>query len=195
MPGKTDRPGADEPGASPDAASPPGSQDALRRRLAELPASHPSSPWYRERRPPDAGQSPPASPDEASGEGPRRSGRFRSEESREDRAAREADVPGRAGREPTGQTAATAAGAARDRARTPEQERGKVDQALWDRAARWQQAADARRRAGPPGGSAAPPARREPFRPWFAESAGEELWLNAEGTGEPWFTAPPEGER
>ncbi len=97
-------------------------------------------------------------------------------------------MPDLAGREPTGQTAATAAGAARgDRARAPEQERRKADDALWDRAARWDAAAKARRQA-----RAAPGA---PFRPWFAESADEELWLNAEGTGDPWFTAPGEGER
>ena len=202
MPRKTDRPGAEEPGGRPDAGPPPsqdapGSQDALRRRLAELPASHPSSLWYRERRQPDAGQSPPGSSGEAGRAGPRRSGRVRSEEFTENRAAREADVPDLAGREPTGQTAATAAGAARgDRARAPEQERRKADDALWDRAARWDAAAKARRQArAAPGATAAPPARREPFRPWFAESADEELWLNAEGTGDPWFTAPGEGER
>ena len=57
------------------------------------------------------------------------------------------------------------------------------------------------RRGPPPGGGtgvpSAPPGRRETFRPWFAASAGEEeeLWLTAEGTGEPWFTGDGEGER
>ena len=37
------------------------------------------------------------------------------------------------------------------------------------------------------------PARREPFRPWFTTSAEEELWLNAERTGDPWF-ADGDGE-
>src|SRR5215469_4477607 len=59
MPGKTDGPGGDPdaragpdahawpPGSRADAGRAPGSQDELRRRLANLPVSHPSSPRYR----------------------------------------------------------------------------------------------------------------------------------------------------
>lgn len=55
MPGRPDRPGsgsADRPGGDDrpgEAGRPRGPQDELRRRLASLPANHPSSPWYRER--------------------------------------------------------------------------------------------------------------------------------------------------
>lgn len=50
MPGRTDRPGAPPPADGPGQdGAPDGSQDELRRRLASLPANHPSSPWYRER--------------------------------------------------------------------------------------------------------------------------------------------------
>ena len=53
MPGRTDGPGLDpEARARPDARGrAPGSQDELRRRLADLPASHPSSPRYRDGQP------------------------------------------------------------------------------------------------------------------------------------------------
>lgn len=50
MPGRTDRPGSPPPADRPgQAGGPDGSQDELRRRLANLPANHPSSPWYQER--------------------------------------------------------------------------------------------------------------------------------------------------
>jgi hypothetical protein len=79
--------------------------------------------------------------------------------------------------------------------RTPEQDAKdrRADDALWARAAALHAAAQARRRAQ---GTAAPsyrptpsypPARREPFRPWFTAGGEDELWLNAEGTGDPWF--------
>ena len=83
--------------------------------------------------------------------------------------------------------------------RTPEQDAKdrRADDALWARAAALHAAAQARRRAR---GTAAstrapsyPPARREPFRPWFTASGEDELWLNAEGTGDPWF-ADGDGE-
>ena len=87
------------------------------------------------------------------------------------------------------------------RPRAPEQEAKdrKADDALWARAAAMHAAAQARRRAR---GTAAPAyrpapsypsARREPFRPWFTASGEDELWLNAEGTGDPWF-ADEDGE-
>jgi hypothetical protein len=95
-----------------------------------------------------------------------------------------------------GVAAAAAAGAVRGRdARVPEQERRRADDALWARAARWQAAADARRQGHGPGAPSPAQTRREPYRPWFADSAGEEPWLTSEGTGEPWFTRDGEGER
>lgn len=66
--------------------------------------------------------------------------------------------------------------------------RGGVDEALWQRAAAWKAADEARRRERGPGVPRYPQGRREPYRPWFAARAGEELWLNAERTEEPWFT-------
>jgi len=68
----------------------------------------------------------------------------------------------------------------------------RANDALWARAAAQHAAAQARRRARGPAPSY-PPARREPFRPWFT-SGEDELWLNAEGTGDPWFTSG-DGER
>src|SRR5437868_5685266 len=149
MPGKTDRPGADHdararpdaragPGRPAEGGRPPGSQDELRRRLANLPPSHPSSPRYRA--------------------GPR-------------------DVAG-------GAAAAAARAARGGRARSPEQEARdrRADDALWARAAAQHAAAQARRRARGAGVPSYPPAKREPFRPWFAASAEGELWLNAGGT-------------
>lgn len=87
------------------------------------------------------------------------------------------------------------------RPRAPEQDAKdrKADDALWARAAALHAAAQARRRArgmaAPSYRSASPysPARREPFRPWFTASGEDELWLNAEGTGDPWF-ADEDGE-
>ncbi len=219
MPARTDRPGADEPGKPDDGGLARGSQDELRRRLASLPASHPSSPWYREGRRPPAAKSGEGSgrPDESGGDVPGRGRRERSGESGVSGAgqpaargygpAAETAGGGRRGGRPerdpgrphemTGGTAAAAAArAARGRdARVPEQERRRADDALWAQAARWQAAADARRRGRGTGGPAPAQARREPYRPWFADSAGEEPWLSAEGTGEPWFTRDGEGER
>jgi hypothetical protein len=65
----------------------------------------------------------------------------------------------------------------------------RADDALWARAAAQHAAAQARRQARGPALPPHPPARREPFRPWFTTSADDELWLNAEGTGDPWFAA------
>jgi hypothetical protein len=67
-------------------------------------------------------------------------------------------------------------------------DRGDRD-ALWELAARLDAASRARRdgrdgRARGPG----PAQRREPYRPWFADSTGGELWLSAEHTGDPWYT-------
>ena len=75
----------------------------------------------------------------------------------------------------------------------------RADDALWARAAALHAAAQARRRARGPGAPSYPsapsypPARREPFRPWFTASGEDELWLSAEGTGDPWF-ADGDGE-
>jgi hypothetical protein len=75
-----------------------------------------------------------------------------------------------------------------DKARRAEDDRKRADDALWARAARWQAAADARRQAHGRGTPAGPGAGgREPFKPWFAESADEELWLNSDRTADPWF--------
>jgi hypothetical protein len=77
----------------------------------------------------------------------------------------------------------------------PAKDRRAADDALWAQAARWHAAAEGRRQARGTGVPSAPPGRREPYRPWFADSAGEEPWLNAEGTGDPWFTGDGDGER
>jgi len=244
MPGRTDGPGPDpDARAGPDARSPaPGSQDDLRRRLADLPASHPSSPRYRAGHPdapsgraergegtpesaaarpdaPRAGRSGPFGAD-----GPRASRRARSEPSKVNRAGQptgdrdkpaaeavgghrgerqepaDRDDAGRNERAPgpreaAGGTAAVAARLTRG-GRPPEPEQDarerRANDALWARAAAQHAAAQARRRARGPAPSY-PPARREPFRPWFT-SGEDELWLNAEGTGDPWFTSG-DGER
>jgi hypothetical protein len=197
MPARPDRPGADEPGQPADGGLARGSQDELRRRLANLPASHPSSPWYREGR--RAGAERPAGPgsgppDESGAEVPEQPRRARSEESW--RGGRPDRDPGRPHEMTGGAAAAAAARAARGRdARVPEQERRRADDALWAQAARWQAAADARRQGRGAGAPSPTQARREPYRPWFADSAGEETWLTGEGTGEPWFTRDGEGER
>lgn len=73
------------------------------------------------------------------------------------------------------------------RAREQDAGRRGVDEALWLRAASWKAASDARQRGRGPGTPIAPVSRREPIKPWFTESADEELWLSADGTGEPWF--------
>jgi hypothetical protein len=126
-----------------------GARAELRRRLESLPASHPSSPWYR------------------------------------DAPRQRLDVT-----ETAGQAAAAAASAVRgDNDKQPRP----ADEKLWLRAAAQHAAAQARRQArhdGVPPPIA--PASREPFRPWFAASADVELWLNTDGTGEPWFTRPSE---
>ena len=241
MPRRTDGPGADpDARARPEArARPPGSQDELRRRLADLPASHPSSPRYRGGRP-DApsgraereGRSPEpaaAKPGEpragrsgtSGGDDPGASGSARSEQSRVNRAGQpregrdehaaetgggrrapgdrdDAEQAGRAPgrREAAGGAAAVAARLIRGgQPRTPEQDAKdrRADDALWARASAQHAAAQARRRSRGSPAASYPPARREPFRPWFTTSAEDELWLNAEGTGEPWF-APGDGE-
>jgi hypothetical protein len=82
------------------------------------------------------------------------------------------------------------------RARTPEQDARdrRADDALWARAAAQHAAAQARARARGPGAPSYSPPRREPFRPWFTTSGEDEFWLNAERTGDPWFTRG-DGER
>jgi hypothetical protein len=256
MPRRTDGPGADpdararpdgrpwrpetEAGARPPeslaegSGRPPGSHDELRRRLADLPASHPSSPRYRSGQP-DAppgrsgreGRSPEpaaAKPGEpragrsgtSGGNDPGTSGSVRSEQSRVNRAGRPGEgrdepaagtpggerrgpgarddaeqggrAPGR--RESAGGAAAVAARLIRGgQPRTPEQDAKdrRADDALWARAAAQHAAAQARRRSRGSPAPSYPPARREPFRPWFTTSADEDLWLNAERTGDPWF--------
>jgi hypothetical protein len=246
MPRRTDGPGADpDARARPDARGrAPGSQDELRRRLADLPASHPSSPRYRggqpetpsaragrdRRSPESAAARPDTSATGRSGaagaDGPGASRRARSGQSRVnpagqpagDRDEPAAETPGRrrgerrrpGGRDDAGQdgrapepgeaAGGAAAVAARlirgGRPRTPEQDAKdrRADDALWARAAALHAAAQARRRARGPGAQSRPsapsypPARREPFRPWFATSGEHELWLSAERTGDPWFT-------
>jgi hypothetical protein len=107
------------------------------------------------------------------------------------RGVSDSDDPEPAGsREMTGEAAAAAARAVRGgqaRGTGKDGQDRRADDALWARAAAQHAAAQARREAR---GADAPypqPSRRERFRPWFTDSAEEELWLNAEGTGEPWF--------
>jgi hypothetical protein len=198
MPGRTDRPGgspADRPPADrskadrPSADRPPadqraqgsgadGSQDALRRRLANLPANHPSSPWYRERRRERAArQDQPDNDQDQSTAGER------------------GQAAGAAGREMTGEAAMGAARVARgadkrsgrrDEDARDSKPRGNED--LWRLAASQQAASEARRRARGGGTPGAPAARGESYRPWFADATEGEPWLSAEETGEPWFT-------
>jgi hypothetical protein len=85
---------------------------------------------------------------------------------------------GAAARAARGGPARAADGEAKDRG---------ADDALWARAAALHAAAQARRRARGGAVPYGPPARREPFRPWFAAPGEGEPWLTAEGTGEPWF--------
>jgi hypothetical protein len=67
------------------------------------------------------------------------------------------------------------------------------DDSLWARAASQHAAGEARRQARGPGTPhAAGSGRREPYRPWFTASAEEDLWLNADGTGEPWYVGDGE---
>jgi len=243
MPGRTDGPGADpDARARPDARGrAPGSQDELRRRLADLPVSHPSSPRYRGGQPdaPSGRAGREGGPPEPAAAGPdeRWAGRSgepgadglsasrgaRSEQSRVNRAGQPAgdrDEPaaeaagGRRGepgdrddagqdgrapgpREAAGGAAAVAARLIRGRPRAPEQEAKdrRADDALWARAAAQHAAAQARRRARGTAAPSYPSARREPFRPWFTSSAEDELWLNAERTGDPWFTDGDDSER
>jgi hypothetical protein len=194
MPGRTDGPDPDAR-ARPDARGrAPRSQDELRRRLAELPASHPSSPGYRGGQPAAGNRDEPAA--ETAG---RRRGERRGPGDRDD-AGQDGRAPGP--REAAGGAAAMAARLIRGgRPGAPEQDAKdrRADDALWARAAALHAAAQARRRArgtGAPSYPSAPsypPARREPFRPWFTASGEDELWLNAEGTGDPWF-ADGDGE-
>ena len=250
MSGRTDDPGADPdararpwpPGSPAEGGRAPGSQDELRRRLANLPASHPSSPRYRDGQhdaPSTRAGREGASPESAAARrdepragrsgvsrtsGPGASRGARSEQSRVNRAGqpaegrdepaaemaggprgerREPDDRDDAGegrrasgpREAAGGAAAVAARPIRGgQPRAPEQDAKvrRADDTLWVRAAAQHAAAQARRRAGGTGVPSYPPARREPFRPWFTASGEDELWLNAEGTGDPWFA---EGDR
>ncbi len=250
MPGRSDRPRPDPPDRPADRGSPSGSADDLRRRLASLPASHPSSPWYRDARRPGqmqreglpgessgcgpgesrrarSGESREGLSGESGGSGPGESGRARSGESRvnwagqpaegrreqdvetgggEDRGERpgteraagrgrrsvsdSGDAEPGGSREMTGEAAAAAARAVRGgqpRGPGKDGQDRRADDALWARAAAQHAAAQARRQARSAGAPYLQPSRREPFRPWFTDSAEEELWLSAEGTGEPWF--------
>jgi hypothetical protein len=172
MPGRTDRPGSPSPADRPDqGGAPDGSQDELRRRLASLPANHPSSPWYRERA---ASRERVARPDPAGKD---------QGEPRENRPARQ-------GQAETGEAAAIAARAARGaEARGPEKDsRRREDDALWRLAASQHAASEARRQARRGGTPISPGGKRDPYRPWFADGTDDETWLGAEETGEPWFT-------
>jgi hypothetical protein len=219
MPGRTDRPSsgsADRPGQGdlPGGAGPPRSpQDELRRRLANLPANHPSSPWYRERpsrpasrrptesRPAESGTAGSGAADpRPAGRGPGQAagarpgqraehvtpGRSRSDESgsaRESPAGRAR--PGAAG----GDVAAAARRAAPDTARRgPEGDRRGPDDALWQRAAAMQVASQARRETRAKGTPIVPRGKRDPYRPWFAGRGGDDgIWLSVDGAGDPWF--------
>jgi hypothetical protein len=215
MTGRNDRPGSgpvDRPGQG---GSPRTPQEELRRRLANLPANHPSSPWYRERPPrrerPGKGRDAPGDGEPAGAgqgggaepgdRGPAAVGLGRSGESRFDGRGRPADarrgpVPEiadpAAGRERApgagGEAAAAVARAARGASREqsrPDRRRG--DDALWQRAASLQAAGEARKRARGAGQPVAPRPRRDPYRPWFADKSGRDPWLSAEGGGDPWF--------
>jgi hypothetical protein len=164
MPGRTDGPGADpDARARADARGrAPGSQDEARRRLADLPASHPSSPRYRGRRP-DGDRDEPA----AGTPGPLRGERRgeRREPGDRDEAAQDRRAPGP--REAAGGAAAVAARLIRGgQPRMPEQDAKdrRADDALWARAAALHAAAQARRRARGHGGAVLPagPARAVP---------------------------------
>jgi hypothetical protein len=240
MPRGIDRPSgppADGPGRG---GAPDGSQDELRRRLANLPANHPSSPWYQERRRERAARrdqpenvrednteshSARVRPDRSAEPGesrPARVDRNRAAESgvsasgRPAQARRAAEprtadgdaaAGGRgpeAGREMSGEAAVIAARAARGVPGRPEKEsrrredggRGDAgrgsgawsNEALGRLAASQHAASEARRRERGKGTPITPAGRREPYRPWFADGADDELWLSAEETGEPWFT-------
>lgn len=173
MPGRTDRPGSDSADRPGEGGPPRSPQDELRRRLANLPANHPSSPWYRD-------QARPGRAERA------RPGRSRSEESGSAReTTAERGRPGAAG----GEAAAAARLAVPDGAkRGPERERRAADDALWQRAAAMHAASQARREARPKGTPVTPRDNRDPYQPWFAGSGAEDdIWLSADGTGDPWF--------
>ncbi|HEY1914672.1 MAG TPA: hypothetical protein VGH27_03760 [Streptosporangiaceae bacterium] len=74
-----------------------------------------------------------------------------------------------------------------DKVRQSDADRSKGNDGLWAAAAKWQAAADARRARGRGSGGGPGPGGGEKFKPWFTESSDEELWLNAEGTSDPWF--------
>jgi hypothetical protein len=218
MTGRNDRPGAgsgsgsgavDRPGQGGSARRP---QDELRRRLANLPANHPSSPWYRER---TAGRERPGKGQDAPGDGETAgTGEGAGAETRAGGATGSTlnryggsrsfgrGRPAEAGREPVpetaggdaaergrpGEAAAAAVRAVRGVPAEPDQQsRRRADDALWQRAASQQAASEARRQAR--GGTPiAPRPARDPYRPWFADGTGEDPWLSAEEGGEPWFT-------
>jgi len=236
MPGRIDRPGGPA-GDQPGQGSPAEGQDALRRRLASLPASHPSSPWQRDRAarreraarqdrsetgqdgstedyPARARPDRPAEPGESgpTGETGHRaaisgvSGRRQPAEGRRGAApettGRDAERAARAaaaarGMSGSGDAAAIVARAARGTPGRAEKEGrrregdagGKAagNEALWRLAASQHAASQARRdhRTGTP---IAPPAKRDAYRPWFADGGDSETWLSAEETGEPWFS-------
>jgi hypothetical protein len=196
MPGRTDRPGSPPPADQPGQAgaqdralgkTPDGSQDELRRRLASLPANHPSSPWYRER---VARRERAARPDPA-GEGQGEAGETRPDGAGRGRA-RDARPEGKA-QPDTGEAATIAGRAARAasgaEARGPEKDsRRREDDALWRLAASQHAAAEGRRQAHRGGTPISPGNKGDTYRPWFADGSGDESWLSAEETADPWFT-------
>lgn len=196
----------DDPGEP--GGRPPGTPDELRRRLAQLPASHPSSPWYREKPPPGSGRDRAGRDGEGPPEGPRAAARDRwagegkrvAPHRSEEKVSAEGGADGKRGRQP-----ATAADGGRTdaggglaagigRLLTGGGDRGDRD-ALWELAAKLDAASRARRDARAHGPGQGPAGRREPYRPWFADGTGDELWLSAERTGDPWYTGdgPPWG--
>lgn len=251
MPARPDQPAgdpADQPSPGPRSA-PPGSRDDLMRRLAALPANHPSSPWQRDRaarpdggsgagrawdaarareepgagrgqdtslareqsaeeagssragRPGTTGAGRPGEPG-AESRGSGAGGSERPGESGQHRQGKSGSgVPGRdAARKPGGEAAAIAARALRGgepkEAREEKNRSGLLsDDRLNSLAARQHAAAQARRETRRRASPGAPgPGDREPLRPWFADRADEELWLNSGQTGDPWF-APDEWSR
>src|SRR5580704_4823524 len=120
MPGRTDGRGADpDTRARADARGrAPGSQDEVQRRLADLPASHPSSPRYRGRGP-DGDRDEPAAGTPGRRRGERRG--ERREPGDRDEAAQDRRAPGP--REAAGGAAAVAARLIRGgQPRAPEQD-------------------------------------------------------------------------
>ena len=68
------------------------------------------------------------------------------------------------------------------------QDRRRADDALWERAAAMHAASQARREGRSKGTPITPRDKRDPYRPWFAGSGGDDgIWLSADGAGDPWF--------